>query len=301
MALFSERNAFWRQSGPVRPRSPLLAVLLSVCPGLGQHYAGHIFRGIAVYVLLIIASWLAAIAFMYVESRLSVVLLAVPFVGVGLIVLDAWWVAARQDKAYRLRWFNRIWIYAGVTLALMVTVNPLMDKLVGSNIVRAYFVTSSSMAPAILNHDLLLINKLARPGRGELALLDFHGEGPRSSQLTRIIDDQLIRRVIAVPGDTVEVRDEVVYLNGAPLDEPYVQRQEAGQFSLVGGAEGDFAPTEVPAGSLFVLADNRRFGMDSRLLGFIRDENVAGTVTKVFWSWNFDDGGIKWSRTALSL
>jgi len=290
-----------RRGRGVVPRRPLVAVALSLCPGLGQQYAGHLLRGIALYTTLIITSWLAAIAFMYVESRIGVVLLALPFVGFAAIALDAWRCAARQPREYRLRWYNRGWIYAGVAVTLMLTVNPLMDRLVGSNIVRAYFVTSASMAPTVLHHDLLLINKLARPTRGDLVLLEFSEEAERQGRLSSVIGQQLLRRVIALPGDTVAVRDHAVLLNGEPVEEPYVQETSAEGFTLVGEAEGAFGPVEVPPGHLFVLADNRRFGMDSRLLGFIPQAQVAGVATKIFWSWNFADGGIKWSRTARSL
>ncbi len=284
----------------VRPRNPWIALLLSFCPGLGQHYAGHIVRGIVVYILLIIASWLAAIGFMSVESRLSIIFLAVPFVGFGAISLDAWLCAKRQDPQYRLKWFNRFWIYAGVTLALILTVNPLMDFLVGRNIVRAYFVTSSSMAPAVLNHDILLVNKLASPDRGEIALLELGPERPQRTNLTHIIDNQLVVRVIALGGETIEMRNGEVLVNGETLSEPYLNRASDPPFSPVGFASRDLAPVEVPPDHVFVLADNRRFGFNSRVLGFIHNDQIAGEVTKVFWSWNFD-GGIKWSRTALTL
>lgn len=275
----------------VCPRSPWLAVVLSVCPGLGQHYAGHIVRGIVLYVALIVISWLAAIAFMYVESKVSILFLAVPFVATAWIVYDAWRCAVRQDRDYRLRWFNRFWIYAGVTLFLIVTVNPLLDRIIGGHVLRAFFVSTSAMQPAVLNHDLVLINKMTRPRRGELALVDFSG-GHQPAQLSRIMEEQLIRRVIAVAGDSVEVRDGVVWLNGV--------RQEEG-YAVVPAPGRNFAPAEVPPGHYFVLGDNRAVGIDSCVLGFIEQERIGGRITKVFWSWNFDEGAIRWERTALGL
>lgn len=284
--------------GEIRPRSPLVAVLLSICPGLGQHYAGHIFRGILVYVGLIVASWLAAIAFMYIEGRWSVVFLAVPFVGVGVITLDAYRCAVRQPEDYRLKWFNRVWIYAGVTLFLIVTVNPLMDRIVGRHIVRAYFTTTATMEPTVLKHDLLLVNKLVRPARQDVVLVDL-SRGRRPSSLTRIVDDQLIRRIVAGPGDTVEMRGIDVFVNGRRLSEPY--RRDSGIFGLYDVDDYRFGPTRVPEGAFFALGDRRRMGIDSRVLGFIDASQIEGVVTKVFWSWNFDRGTIKWSRTAKSL
>jgi len=304
-------------------RNPTVALLLSVCPGLGQQYAGHLVRGIVLYVALIVVSWLAAIAFMYIDSRVSIVFLAVPFVGVALIALDAWRLARKQPADYQLKWFNRPVVYAGVFLFLLFTVNPLMDMLVGANIVRAFPVTSSSMAPTVLKNDLLVINKLSEPGRGDVVLIDFRGEGA-SSRFSDVIDielfrrivhslfgkdeiaykdGQLVRRLIALPGDTVEIKDGKVAVNGTRLEEPYLMRDipAHGEDPVEQPFTDDFGPETVPEGMVFVLGDNRGFSIDSRVLGPIPRKQVVGKVTKVFWSWNFDDHQIHWERTALPV
>jgi len=281
-----------------RPRNPRVALLLSLCPGLGQHYAGCLKRGILLYVTLIIASWLAAIAFMSIESRLSIILLFVPFVGVALIALDAYACARRQPQDYRLKWFNRPWIYAAVFLALLFTVNPLMDFLFGRHIVRAFFMNSSSMSPTMLERDIVLVDKVAVPKRGEIALIKL-GKSKASAKLTQVIDDQIIKRVVAVPGDTLEIRSDQVWINGRKVDEPYAHFAGLLRFNSV--QRSNFGPKLVPAGSYFVLGDNRNESIDSRIIGFVREDQIGGTVTKLFWSWNFGEGGIRWDRTAKSL
>lgn len=296
----NDANADTDSSGTygTSPRNPTTALLLSICPGLGQHYAGHLKRGILLYIALIIASWLAAIAFMSIESKISIVFLSVPFVGVGIIALDAYNCARRQPKNYRLQWFNRPWIYAAVFLALLSTVNPLMDFLIGGQVLRAFFMNSSSMEPTILNRDIVLVNKLAFPKRGEIALVKF-GKGKSTAKLTKLIDDQLIKRVIAVPGDTLEIRNDVVWINGQKIEEPYANFGGILRFSSAQNA--NFGPKRVPSGSYFVIGDNRNESLDSRTIGFIQDDQIGGTATKVFWSWNFEKGGIRWDRTARSL
>lgn len=288
------------QAGGIRSRSPALALLISIFPGLGQHYAGFIFRGIILYTLLITLSWLAAIAFMSIDGGISRLFLTVPFIGITLIALDAWRCAAKQPKRYRLKWFNRTWIYVGVTLFLMFTVNPLMDFLVGSKIVRAYYVNNQSMSPTILEHDILLINKLVTPSRGDLAFIDF-SQAQASTGLTQVLDSQLIRRVVAIAGDTVEIRGQQLFINGQLLDEPYVYYDNSFQPTTFGSADQDLSQTKVPDNSIFILADNRSAGLDSRVLGAVDNKLVGGKVTKVFWSWNLDEGHFKWDRTALSL
>lgn len=282
----------------VSPRSPVIAVLLSACPGLGQHYAGHLARGILFYIALIVASWLAAIAFMAVESKISLIFLAVPFIGVGGIALDAYYCARHQPEDYRLQWFNRLWIYAAVFLTLLFTVNPVMDILVGGQILRAFFINSASMEPTLLDRDIVLVNRAEFPKRGEIALIKLSGS-KSTTKLTALIDDQLVRRVIAIPGDTVEIRSDALLINGQKIEEPYVRIKGAPSSGSAPGS--NFGPRQVPPRSYFVMGDNRDESIDSRILGFIREDQIGGTVTKIFWSWNLKDGGIRWDRTAKSL
>lgn len=301
----------------VRPRKPILALLLSLCPGLGQQYAGRLARGIVLYICLVIFSWMAAIAYMYVVSPLiGLLLLSVPFVGVSLIGIDAYFCARRQSSEYRLKWYNRVWIYIGVFLALSVTVNPLMDYLVGGNIVRALFVTSDSMRPAVLNRDLVVINKLEKPLRGDIVLIKFiddrkdsentqkslsrASKKPRSG-LTKVLKDEVLRRVIAQAGDTVEIKGRQVYLNGELLQEGYASYGEQDSLNPMISQDYRLELLSIPAGAYFVLADAREYGFDSRIFGLVESNEISGVATKVFWSWNLDDGHFQWHRTAMSL
>lgn len=298
-----ENNARTGNEAPqIKPREPRIALLMSICPGLGQMYAGHLVRGIALYITLIIVSWLAAIAFMYVESRIvSILLLSVPFAGVLLIALDAFRCAKKQPQDYRLAWFNKSGAYAGIFLLLLVTANPLMDFFVGKNVVRAFYVTSASMDPTILANDILVINKLAFPKKGDIALIEFGEKTRKSSQLTNIMEDQMIRRIIAGPGDTLEIRGKDVFVNGEKLVEPYAYYSDEVSSINIGDEMSKYGPKQIPADNYFVLGDNRNFSMDSRILGFIGKNRIGGKVTKAFWSWSLAQGTIQWDRTAKTL
>jgi signal peptidase I len=278
-----------------------MALLFSVCPGLGQQYAGRLRRGILMYVGLVIISWLAAIAYMYVDSPLlGLLLLSVPFVGVALIAIDAFYCAKRQPRDYRLKWYNRFWIYGGVFFLLLVTVNPLMDYLVGGHIVRALYVTSGNMRPAVLNRDLVVINKLEKPTRGDIVLIQF-GEKRARSGITHLLKDELLSRVIGVAGDTVEIKGRQVYRNGEPLQEDYASYSEPHGLDPYTASDYHLEPLFIPAGSYFVLADARENSFDSRRFGLVEDDDIIGVATKVFWSWNLDQGHFLWNRTAMSL
>ena len=286
--------------GEIKPRNPILALALSLCPGLGHHYAGYLGRGVFFYITLVIISWGAAAAFMFVDSRISMVFLVTPFVGITLIALDAYRLAKNQPTDYKKQWFNKGWIYTAVFFALAITINPLMDQIAGKHIIRAYFISSPGMHPTILTHDVILVNKMVFPEKNDIALIEF-GNSDQSKLTDLEGGGQLLGRIIGTPGDTAEVNANGVFINGKQLDEPYANFVEPTRTGALYDDISHFGPTQVPTDSYFVLADNRTYGFDSRILGFIPKEKIGGKVTKVFWSWNLDEGHFKWERTALSL
>jgi signal peptidase I len=83
--------------------------------------------------------------------------------------------------------------------------------------------------------------------------------------------------VIGLPGETLEIRDNVVYIDGEPIDEPYLTAAAIRH-------NGDFAQTTIPEGSLFVMGDNRGNSADSRYgLGFVPEDRVIGKAFVIIW------------------
>jgi signal peptidase I len=94
--------------------------------------------------------------------------------------------------------------------------------------------------------------------------------------------DAIIKRVVGLPGDTVEVRGTSVFINGAALDEPFARWAEGGRIT-----GGDFGPEVVPEGKIFLLGDNRDHSKDSRFWEdshYLPIQNVVGRAFVIFWS-----------------
>lgn len=138
-------------------------------------------------------------------------------------------------------------------------------------------VDGDSMEPTLSDGDYLLLNKVSDVERFDIIVFPPPDEA----------DTQYIKRVIGMPGDTVEYRQDVLYVNGEPVEEPFLEDipddelmfYVSGNFSLLSllGEE------EVPEGHYFVLGDNRMNSRDSRSFGFVNEEKVLGKVSLRYW------------------
>lgn len=138
-------------------------------------------------------------------------------------------------------------------------------------VVRSFYIPSGSMIPTLQVNDFILVNeflyRIAEPARGEIVVF-------RSPEKGRAADKtDLIKRVVAVEGDEVEVKDGVLYINDLPQDEPYIKEP----------IDSDFPKTRVDQGHVFCMGDNRNDSRDSRFIGPIPLENLVGRAEVIFF------------------
>lgn len=148
--------------------------------------------------------------------------------------------------------------------------------LAASLAVLAVHVVGSSMNPSLQNNDLVLASRLDyrlhAPQRGDIVIIKDPYDPSQS----------FIKRVIGLPGDHVLIRAGRVYLNGSRLEEPYIAagwRTTTNWPALADQPEGEL----VPAGSYFVLGDNRDHSSDSRLFGYVAQGQIEGRAIARLW------------------
>lgn len=174
--------------------------------------------------------------------------------------------------------------------------------------VQAFTIPSGSMMDTLLIGDYILVNKFLYGA--EIPFTDIHLPGLRAPEHGDVIvfkypNDEtrdFIKRIIAVGGDTVQVRDNRVWLNGRQLDEPYVREGSFHvQLSTHCGYLYACEPLRVPAGSYFVMGDNRDNSQDSRYWGFVKREKIRGKAFLIYWSWDGEHHWLRWRRLAHYL
>lgn len=188
-------------------------------------------------------------------------------------------------------------------LPVLVIIAFALALLLKTFLVQAFYIPSSSMEPTLEVGDRVLVNKLAyafrEPERGEVVVFTDHDEGgaqeePGSTNPLRWLADSLgsglglahpgdrdfIKRIIGLPGETVEMRDGVVHVDGDPV--PELTSDEGGYLSTPDMF--DFGPVDVPADAYFMMGDNRPNSADSRsTLGTIEREDIVGRAFVIIW------------------
>jgi signal peptidase I len=187
-------------------------------------------------------------------------------------------------------------------LPVLIAIAFVLALLLKTFLLQAFYIPSASMEPTLLVGDRVLVNKviyeLREPRRGEIVVfagpLEEAAPPPSGNAIGRLLESlasglgmatsgekDFIKRIIGLPGDQIEMRQGVVYVNGEALAE--APTDEGGYLSEVD--LNDFGPTEVPAGQYFMMGDNRPNSSDSRFpsLGTIPRQNIIGRAFVIIW------------------
>jgi signal peptidase I len=222
-------------------------------------------------------------------GRAAVVLSATIYCVFWLAVLvDAVRIARRGVNSRR--WYQRWWWYVAY-YAFAIAAGVSMAFTQRRFLSQAFVMPNGGMANTVMAGDRFLVEKLiykyspirrgdviAYRASDEMILPRDRGTTPPEQR------PNYMKRVIGIPGDMVEIRDEVVFVNGERLDEPYVNR--AGDLPPPGVTPqmSNLPPRAVPEESYFVLGDHRRASYDSRMGGFVHKNEVVGKAGIIYWS-----------------
>lgn len=168
--------------------------------------------------------------------------------------------------------------------------------------VQAYKIPSGSMLETLKIGDHILVEKflfgthipftdivvlpLKQPKRGDVVVFRY----PLDPSL------DFIKRIIALPGETVQGINKDIYVNGKRLQEPYIQHIDNFVLPAYISPRDNFGPLRVPKDSYFAMGDNRDNSKDSRFWGFVPRHNIKGKAMVIYFSWNSENHWIRLSR-----
>jgi signal peptidase I len=283
----------------ITERKPWAARTLSMlCCGLGQIYCGQAGRGLIFYSSLLLLGPVIVLSAMSTGSTLMLVLFLAGLaasIGISLwSIVDAGRLARSAEcRDYELREYNRTSVYAlliakGVMYALVIAF------FVRANAVEAFVIPSSSMSPTFLPGDRILTNKL---GMADRTL--WHGDvvvfrNPVNRRQT------YIKRVIGLPGETVEIRGGEIFINGQPAarqasptlqpdagdtESRYIETLDDRRYEILQETsdQQSMAPMTVPPWTYFLLGDRRSQSKDSREFGPVAHSEILGVVNWIYW------------------
>mgnify|MGYP001474851026 FL=1 len=189
-----------------------------------------------------------------------------------------------------------------------ILIAALIALLVRSFVIQAYKIPSGSMEPTLLVGDHLLVNRLSyvvkmpfvdnvlfttgKPKRGDIIVFRYP-EDPTKDY---------IKRVIATGGETVEIRNKTIFIDGKKIKDPWghFRPEPASRGFLPFIDKDNIPPVKVPQDSYFVMGDNRDNSLDSRYWGFVEKRHLVGKALIIYFSW--DSGAmnalqyVRWSR-----
>ncbi len=169
-------------------------------------------------------------------------------------------------------------------------------------IIQAFKIPSGSMKPTLQIGDHILVTKfiygvkipvirktiipLSEPKRGDIVVFIYPEDRSKD----------FIKRVVGLPGDTVEIKDKKIYLNGRLYNDHHGVYTD--DMIIPGAAQprDNFGPVTVPPGDYFVMGDNRDQSYDSRFWGFVDQRDILGKALIIYWSWNQDAFNVRWNR-----
>ncbi len=203
--------------------------------------------------------------------------------------------AAAEKKSVYREYFESI-IFA-LIIALIVR----------TFVVQAFKIPSGSMENTLAIGDYILVNKfiygieipftgrhlfpLRNPRRGDIAVFEYPEDPSRD----------FVKRVIGLPGDRIQVIDKKVFVNGKPYVNPHEIHKDSAIIPAGVNPRDNTGVITVPAGSYFMMGDNRDQSYDSRFWGFVKIGRIKGLAFVKYWSWDADNSRVRWKNIGRLL
>jgi len=273
----SEKKRWW-----------IAGVFSFLIPGLGQLYNSEAVKGLVLYFLI----FLLDLAFYptldhylenpYVLTRSAVLtllsMLLAMFLFYLLAIFDAIRSAVKAGNGRKIKFYNRWSVYVTILVVFCGFSYLMPEEPGGFENIKTFKIPSRSMQPAIEAGDYLVCDLMYyrshNPERGDIVVFKY----PRDENI------DYIKRIVGLPGDTVELRQNTLFVNEQKIDEPYTVYGGNGKGASV--PPRNYGPYFVSENEYFVMGDNRDNSSDSRDFGSVGRGRIEGKAIFVYFSWD---------------
>jgi len=269
------------------------AFLSLLLPGLGHLSCGKVRKALLVYVISQVTIIATFFVFIRTELPYNLIISITIFVSVYLYaIIDSILLAKNTENTLKLKPILGYSLLVAAIIFHSTIIKPLLGNLIKHNFMQAFKIPSDTMLPTLLVGDMLLVDKHAyhnnHPKRNDIIVF----QSPEDSSKT------LIRRIIGIGGEIIEIRNAKVYINGSLYAEPYEVNTDKTFQSNQRNTLRQFA---IPENSYFVIGDNRDMKHDNRFWGIVDRKDVNGKAVKFYWSWDKDRSKVRWDRIGRDI
>jgi len=282
------------QTSVRKDRKPWIAGILALSlPGLGHWYLGRLALSISWFftVEILITAATLLLRSPLLPPVIGLGAFVIPFVAIVLSARAAVRLSRQVRATYEVGLWNKWYVYL-LVLAIGATLQSLFSDARHEYIAKAYRIPSPAMVPTLLIGDHVFVDKLiyrlgTAPRNGDIIVFRFPEDERKD----------FIKRVVALPGDSVEVRNKQLIVNGEQInDVGYTQRIDPNMIEASVNPRDNFGPVTVPDHAYFVLGDNRDQSLDSRFWGYVSADKIRGKVMFIYWSWKGTGAWNEWIR-----
>lgn len=262
-----------------------------VAVGVGHFYAGRPLRGFAAW------AGLSVIGTAVVTAALEPLLYPPWNVAVPITLLPVVWLLLVRDGVLCARtpapWRPVWWMVVAVAAAATI-VDEIGASVIGARIGRAFTISSRSMEPGLALGDRILVDMrtaaTAVPRRGDLVVFRYPEEPEKI----------WLKRIAGLPGETIEVRDKRLLVDGAETTELPAVYVDADR-TLATSTRDTMPALTVEPDHFFMIGDNRDRSYDSRFWGTVPRADILGRARVIYFSWDTDASTVRWSRIGMII
>lgn len=274
----------------------MAGLLTFLAVGLGHLYAGKPKRG----AILFLAQGILLALFLPLLLVSPPLVILIVSIGCGFAyfiycLLDAIKIARDNKFGYQLKKYNKWYVYFACWVIASLIIQPVIEVTIKKNILQAYKIPSGAMIPTLLIGDHILVDKFIyknhEPQRGDIIIFPYPVNPSQD----------FVKRLIGLEGDTIEIKDKQIYLNGEKYIENYIVNSDPNVMPAEKAPRDNFGPIVVPNGKYFVMGDNRDNSYDSRFWKFVEKNTVEGKVKSLYWSWDKESFKVRWGRIGKSV